>query len=87
MATGRNRQRTRKNRANLQQVARSRKGLEDQRTNLSDTGYNSSQLSGISEVSDISGAFLDVRVGSWLRDNALTRLAMVHDPVNVVGQG
>src|ERR1700704_6426417 len=26
----------------------------------------------------------NVRVGSWLRDNALTQRATVHDPVNVV---
>jgi hypothetical protein len=30
---------------------------------------------------------LDVSVGSWLRDNALTRSAPVHDPVNVVRHG
>jgi hypothetical protein len=29
----------------------------------------------------------DVRKGSWLRDNALTRSATVHDPVNVVRHG
>src|SRR6266436_4687821 len=28
-----------------------------------------------------------VRSGSWLRDNALTRPATVHDPVNVVRHG
>jgi hypothetical protein len=28
-----------------------------------------------------------VRVGSWLRDNALTQPATVHDPVNVVRHG
>jgi hypothetical protein len=37
-------------------VAHSRKALEDQRTVLSETGFNSGQLSGISEVSDISEA-------------------------------
>jgi hypothetical protein len=56
MATGRDWQRTRKNRASLQQAAHSRKGLEDQRMNLPETGYNGGQLSGISEVSDISEA-------------------------------
>ena len=29
----------------------------------------------------------DVAYGSWLRDNALTRSATVHDPVNVVRHG
>jgi len=28
-----------------------------------------------------------VRVGSWLRDNALTQSATAHDPVNVVRHG
>src|SRR3982074_745542 len=29
----------------------------------------------------------NIRYGSWLRDNALTRPATVHDPVNVVRHG
>jgi hypothetical protein len=29
----------------------------------------------------------NVRNGSWLRDNALTQAATVHDPVNVVRHG
>src|ERR1700736_2892732 len=29
----------------------------------------------------------EVRCGSWLRDNALTQPATVHDPVNVVRHG
>ena len=38
-------------------------------------------------ITDFPGGTADVADGSWLRDNALTQPATVHDPVNVVRHG